>query len=118
MSAVPILMILLLTLSRDMLNALLLRLNIKTARLALFPLSLQVSVVEAGLPTTCRMPRFVTLLVLPAVRCRVLPKHVGMATIVLAMALLRQVLVLCPSPFSMWVETLRGAQVPLLTLIA
>ncbi len=114
--AVSILRMLLFTLTTDMLKALLFRLHITIPRLAL-PLTLQVKVVVAGLPTTCPILTLVTPLVLPAVRCRVLAKQVGMATIVLAIALFRQVLVLRPSPRRTTVDILRGAQVPLLMAI-
>ncbi len=113
----PILNMLLFNLRTETLNALLLRLNIVTPTLPPDPLRLQVRVVVAGLPMTWCIPRFVTLLVLPAVRCRVLSKHVGMATIVLEILRLRQLLVAPPTPRRTTVETLRGAQRWLLTLI-
>lgn len=110
--AVPILKILLLSRKTEILKALLLRLKISIARLRLRPLRLQDRVVVAGLPTTCRILSLVTAFVLPAVRCRVLAKQVGIATIVRAILAFRQVLVLRPSPRRTTVETLRGAQAP------
>lgn len=57
-------------------------------------LSLQVTVVVAGLPSKCRIRNFVRCVVLPAFRCRVLLKHVGMATIIL-LSLFVRVLAVC-----------------------
>lgn len=111
------LLLMLVTLTTDMLKALLFKLQIVMASLFRPPLTLQVSVVVAGLPTTCPILRLVTPFVLPAVRCRELPKQVGIATIVLDMSLLRQLLVAPPTPPKTLVEIRGGVSPPLPTLI-